>query len=134
MLKGGCYCGAVRYEARGTPFNQSNCHCSICRRTAGAPFVAWFSVRKDAFRFLQGNPTAFHSTPKAVRRFCGTCGTQLTFEGSDTPGEVDINTVSLDEPNALPPKDHIHTRSRLAWVKLADGLPEFPEARASGSS
>lgn len=134
MLKGGCYCGAIRYQAAGTPYNESNCHCSICRRTAGAPFVAWFSVRKDSFVFLQGNPTAFRSSTKAVRRFCGRCGTQLTFEGSDTPGEIDINTVSLDEPNALPPKDHIHTGSRLSWVKLADGLPEYRAARASGSS
>jgi hypothetical protein len=92
--------------------------------------VAWFSVRKNSFRFVQGNPTAFQSTPKAVRRFCGRCGTQLTFEGSDTPGEIDITTASLDEPNALPPKDHIHTASRLSWVKLADGLPEFREAGA----
>ena len=134
MLKGGCYCGAIRYEAAGTPFNESNCHCSICRRTAGAPFVAWFSVKRSDFRLMRGSPVAFHSTSKAVRKFCGTCGTPLTFEGSGTPGEIDINTVSLDEPNALPPKDHIHTSSRLSWVKLADGLPEYRDARASGSS
>ena len=129
MLKGGCYCGAIRYEARGTPFNESICHCSICRRTAGAPFVAWFSVKRSDFRLVHGSPVAFQSTSKAVRKFCGACGTQLTFEGSDPPGEVDISTASLDDPNALPPKDHIHTSSRLSWVKLADGLPEFQEAR-----
>lgn len=33
MLKGGCFCGAVRYEAEGEPFHETNCHCSICRRT-----------------------------------------------------------------------------------------------------
>ena len=77
MLKGGCYCGAIRYEARGTPFNESICHCSICRRTAGAPFVAWFSVKRSDFRLVQGSPVAFQSTSKAVRKFCGACGTQL---------------------------------------------------------
>jgi hypothetical protein len=134
MLKGGCYCGAVRYEAAGTPFNESNCHCSICRRSAGAPFVAWFSVGRDGFRITRGSPVAFRSTPKAVRQFCGRCGTQLTFMSSATPAEVDINIVSLDDPNAISPKDHIHTSSRLSWVKLADSLPQYPEARASGSS
>ena len=37
MLNGGCFCGAIRYETAGTPFHQTNCHCSICRRTTGGP-------------------------------------------------------------------------------------------------
>ncbi len=44
MLKSGCFCGAIRYEMAGAPFDQTSCHCLICRRTTGAPFVAWFSV------------------------------------------------------------------------------------------
>jgi hypothetical protein len=134
MLKGGCYCGAVRYEATGAPFNETNCHCSICRRTTGAPFVAWFSVRRDAFRFVVGTPTRFNSTAKASRSFCGRCGTQLTFESRDTPSEIDISTASLDDPHAVPPRDHIWTRSRLSWIRLADGLPEHRESSLSGSS
>ena len=52
MLTGGCFCGAIRYEARGTPFDETNCHCSICRRTPGAPFVTWFSPRSSDFRII----------------------------------------------------------------------------------
>ena len=47
MLKGGCFCGRIRYETAGTPFRETNCHCSICRRTSGAPFVTWFSVLRS---------------------------------------------------------------------------------------
>jgi hypothetical protein len=134
MLKGGCYCGAVRYEAAGTPYNETTCHCSICRRTAGAPYVAWFSIRRGGFRIVRGTPLAFRSTPAALRQFCGGCGTQLTFESSETPDDVDVTTASLDDPNAVPPKDHTRTSSRLSWIRLADGLPEHREARPSGSS
>jgi len=134
MLKGGCYCGAVRYEAGGTPFNETNCHCSICRRTAGAPFVAWFSVRRKDFRLVAGTPVMFNSTAKGRRAFCGRCGTQLTFESTEAAGEIDVNTVTLDDPNAVPPKDHTRASSKLSWVKLADGLPEYRERRISGSS
>jgi hypothetical protein len=133
MLKGGCYCRAIRYEAQGSPFNETNCHCSICRRTTGAPFVAWFSVRRAEFRFVAGTPVRFNSTAKGSRMFCGRCGTQLTFESADAPGEIDVTTASLDDPNAMPPKDHTRTSSRLSWVRLGDGLPEYRESRASGN-
>lgn len=133
MLKGGCYCGAIRYEARGA-YNETNCHCSICRRTTGAPFVAWFSVRRSDFRIVAGTPVRFGSTPKGTRAFCARCGTQLAFESTDAPGEIDVTTASLDDPDAVPPKDHTRTSSRLSWIRLADALPEYRESRPSGSS
>ncbi|HET7672212.1 MAG TPA: GFA family protein [Burkholderiales bacterium] len=129
MLKGGCYCGAIRYEAAGAPFNEANCHCSICRRTTGAPFVAWFSVPRTQFRITRGSPARFRSTPKAVRSFCAECGTQIAFEHEDFPQEVDITTCSLDDASAAAPKSHIWTGSRPGWIRLADGLPEFRESR-----
>jgi hypothetical protein len=129
ILKGGCYCGEVRYEAEGAPFNESFCHCSICRRTTGAPFVAWFSVARERFRFVAGQAARFQSTPRGTRSFCARCGTQLTFEHRDYPGEIDVTTCSLDDPGRVPPKDHIHTSSRVGWIHLADGLPVFSARR-----
>jgi hypothetical protein len=98
MLKGGCFCGKVRYEAAGTPFHAGNCHCSMCRRTTGAPFVAWFTVRRGDFRFVAGAPTRFRSSAHAARSFCSACGTQLAFESDLYPDETDVTTCSLDEP------------------------------------
>jgi hypothetical protein len=130
MLRGGCYCGAIRYEAEGTPFQESNCHCSICRRTTGAPFVAWFSVPRNQFRLLSGEPTRYRSTSQAARGFCPRCGTQLTFEHDDFPDEIALTTCSLDEPEKAPPRDHIYTSTKLSWVKLADSLPQYPRDRS----
>jgi hypothetical protein len=129
MLKGGCYCGAVRYETDASPFDETACHCSICRRTTGAPFVAWFSVRRAGFRLTEGQPGRFRSSGRGVRAFCPRCGTQLTFERDDLPGEIDVTTCSLDEPGRVPPKDHIYTSSKPDWVRLGDGLPASPEGR-----
>lgn len=129
MLKGGCFCGQVRYEAGGEPSHPSFCHCSMCRRTAGAPMVAWFSVPRSEHRFVAGAPTRFASSDNAVRTFCPRCETSLTFEGGEHPDEIDITTASLDDPEAMPPRDHTHTESRLRWVRSADGLPTFPGQR-----
>jgi len=129
MLKGGCFCGGIRYETGGTPFHKTNCHCSICRRTSAAPFVTWFSVPRAEFRFVAGTPARFKSTAKGLRSFCPRCGTPLTFEHDDFADEIDVTTCSLDDPEGLPPEDHTRTSSRLRWVKLADGLPEHREGR-----
>ena len=124
-LQGGCFCGALRYEAV-EPFSHGvNCHCSMCRRTTGAPFVAWFSVPRSGFRLLQGQGTRFHSSAKGRRTFCPRCGTQLTFEEEGRNDEIDITTCSLDHPERLPPQRHIYTDSKLGWIKLNDGLPEI---------
>jgi hypothetical protein len=131
VLTGGCLCGRVRYEADGTTFHETICHCSMCRRASGAPLVAWFSVQRDAFRLAGGTPTRYASSARGTRCFCPTCGTQLTFESVDHLNEIDVTTASLDEPGLLSPKDHVHVATRLPWIRLCDGLPTYPDARPS---
>ena len=114
-LRGGCHCRQVRYEADGQPFYATVCHCTMCRGTSGAPMVAWFSVKADHFRFVQGEPRRYRSSPAAWPSFCGNCGTQLTFQ-TDGSEDIDITTASLDEAEAVPPADQTFGRSRLRWV------------------
>jgi hypothetical protein len=113
--------------ASGTPFNPTSCHCSICRKTTGAPFVAWFSVRAGEFRFVAGEPAHYRSSLHGVRSFCRQCGTQLTFRFADRD-EIDVTTSSLDEPERVPPNDNTRTSARLSWV-VPDGRPDYREAR-----
>lgn len=129
MLKGGCFCGTVRYEAEGEPWHATACHCSICRRTSAAPFVAWFTVKPDAFRIVAGQPARFRSSDHATRTFCPSCGTPLTFQSESYPDEIDVTTCSLDDPERVPPQSHTWRASGLSWVKSADGLPIYPEKR-----
>ena len=103
------------------------CHCADCRRAVGTAPVAWFTVSAASLRWVQGTPVAYASSPGVLRRFCGVCGTSLTFEGA--PGEVDVTTASLDDPAAVPPRDHTHVASRLAWDLIADGLPAYQRGR-----
>ncbi len=129
MLKGGCYCGAVRYETAAEPQQRTVCHCTTCRGTSGAPFVAWFSVPAGSFRFVAGEAARFRSSEQATRTFCAACGTQLTFEPTRHSDKIDITVCSLEDPEQAPPIDHTYGRSRLSWVRLGDTLPVYPEAR-----
>ncbi len=130
MLIGGCLCGATHYEAAGTPYHETNCHFSMCRRAAGAPLVTWFSVKRADFRFTGATPTAYRSSEHATRRFCATCGTPLTFESDRHPDEIDVTTCSLDDPSVLPPHDQVQTATRLPWVSLEPALPAYPAGRS----
>ena len=130
MLKGGCLCGQVRYEADGAPFHPTICHCGTCRRAAGAPMVAWFSVPRSEYRLVAGEPARYASSPGVVRTFCPRCGTPLTFETEQFPDEVDVTMASLDDPEAVPPADHTRVATQLSWVRLDDGLPTYADLRA----
>ena len=133
-LEGGCLCGAIRYRVMAKPYHITHCHCTLCRRASGAPYVTWFSVATEGLRIMRGEPVRYRSSATAVRGFCGSCGTQLTFQRDDTPGEIDVTVCSLDDPEALAPEDHTFTRSRLTWIRLNDGLPENPTNRMDHGS
>ena len=126
-LEGGCRCGQVRYRTEAAPFNQTICHCLDCRRSAGAPMVAWFTVPPDTLAFT-GEPRIHASSPGITRGFCPNCGTTLTYQRR--PDEIDVTTASLDQPDDHPPVDHTMTAGQLSWVKLADGLPRHPQLRS----
>jgi len=133
MLQGGCFCGAVRYVVEGEPFNSTLCHCSDCRRIAGAPAVAWFSVPVQSMRFTKGNPATFRSSEQVLRGFCASCGTTLTYQAEGSRDEIDIATASLDDPETAPPRDHTFAGERLSWMHT-DGLPAYPRTRSEGAS
>jgi hypothetical protein len=122
-------CGAVRYSLSVSPSNSMICHCQSCRRVAGSPVVAWVTFATEAFQFTSGAPVEYASSPKVRRRFCGACGTPLTFEHADIPGFVDITTCSLDDPSAFPPTHHSWLSHDVSWVKFGDGLPTYEQSR-----
>lgn len=131
-LTGRCFCGNVRYEITGRPFNSTICHCNDCRRAAAAPLVACFSVKRAEFRWTHGTPKSFESSAWGTRSFCPACGTQLTFVHAELPDEIDVTTCSLDAPESVPPTDHVRTASMLSWIHLADDLPKHSGRRPPG--
>ena len=123
---GGCHCGAIRYDVEGEPQHVTLCHCSDCGRSAGAPLVSWATFWEDALTVTQGQPVTFNSSGAAMRSFCGTCGTGMFYRNADMlPGIVDIQSVTLDDPEALAPAAHIQVAERLHWMDDMDSLTRF---------
>ena len=132
MITGGCFCGRVRYEVRGTPFNATLCHCRTCRAVSGAPTLAWFSCTSAELVLVAGAPRSFASSDGVTRGFCDACGTALTYARADLPDEIDVTIASLDAPDDVPPRDQTQHRHRIAWVDGLGGLPAHPDGRPAG--
>jgi hypothetical protein len=121
-LRGGCLCGACRYELRARPFMVYLCHCRDCQRQSGSAFTLSMPAPRDAFEFVSGDPARFPrvlpSGRTAVVRFCGVCATRLCGESS--PTVVTVRAGTLDDTSWLRPAAQNWTRSALPWACVAE--------------
>ena len=92
---GGCLCGSIRYRASQAPQWAAYCHCSMCRKISGAPFMAFVEFPEGAFEWTQGEPGRYQSSNGVIRRFCLSCGGTLTYEPDEM---LFLSLGSLDHP------------------------------------
>jgi len=126
MPTGQCHCGAIRYEITGVPVYTALCHCSDCRRSAGAPVVGWSAYKAEGLKLLQGTPKVYASSANGRRHFCPDCGTGLFYYNAvNLPGIADIQTATLDDPGAMAPEIQVQVADRIGWMENAHELPKF---------
>ena len=121
-LTGGCQCGAVRYRLEPMRAGANICHCRMCQKAGGAPFMAFAPVARDKFVVTRGTITAFVSSEIAERGFCAGCGTPLTYMGVGA-GHISVTIGSLDDPNAVAPDSQLGVENRVRWLPAALSLP-----------
>ena len=75
---------------------------------------------QSSFEIEKGKLKRYRTETGAVRTFCDVCGTSLTYEISNRPGEIDITTGSLDHPEDFQPTKDVFPDEKLPWVRLVD--------------
>ena len=94
--KGGCHCGAVRFEVDApAAISVLDCNCSICRMSG----YLHLQVPKSQFRLLQGEEalsTYTFNTGTAKHLFCRTCGVKSFYVPRSFPEGYSINLNCLD--------------------------------------
>lgn len=126
---GGCNCGAVRYRIEGRPLAVAACHCTQCRRQSGAAYSVNLVVRAKDMT-VEGPlkswiDTDTESGAPLAREFCGSCGSPIRSAPSASPGIFAVKGGTLDNPAPFAPAIHIWTASKLPWVVIPEGLPQF---------
>ena len=118
--RGGCLCGAVRYETEGPLRPVVACHCTQCRKTSGH-HVAATSAPRDGMK-IEGRVQWYQSSPEARRGFCPVCGSNLFWDG---PGShLSIFAGTLDAPSGVRLEGHIFCADKGDYYDIDDDLPK----------
>jgi hypothetical protein len=128
--RGGCRCGAIRYEITAEPMFGGQCQCLHCQRESGGGHASFMAFAADALK-LAGTPR-FHEAKadsgNLVRRgFCAACGSPVVSETSGFPSMRAISVGSLDDPSVFKPQFVCYTSRGHAWDVVDPALPSFPE-------
>jgi hypothetical protein len=145
MVHGSCLCGGVRFEIDRAVGPFDLCHCSRCRKVSGSAYLTWLGVRREDFRFLQGEDLIItyelpvrESPPAYDTSFCRRCGSQVPNPSKTRDPWFEIPAGALDDDPGVRPDKHIYVDFKAAWDHIADGLPQVTKrdmqaGRDSGS-
>jgi hypothetical protein len=125
--RGGCLCGAVRYELAADPLTLYVCHCTDCQTATGSSFVLSMPVPRDAIVLLQGRPELVEADLADGRKKrgnrCPVCATNVWGAPVRFPQLLNLHPGTLDDTRWLEPVGHIWTRSAQPWLRaLLGGL------------
>jgi hypothetical protein len=97
-----CICGEVRIRAAHVSRHVGACHCHMCRKWGGGPFMEVDCGTEVSFEGEQ-NISVFDSSEWAERGFCSKCGSHLFYRLKDTKQHMipvglfdEINNFSFD--------------------------------------
>jgi class 3 adenylate cyclase len=124
-IRGGCLCGAVRFETNRPPISTGYCHCRICQKFTGSAMSTWTVFATAEVKYSSKEPSYFASSPIAERGFCPDCGSSLTYRliRPRPTAYLVIFTGSLDKPQDFAPVIHSGSESKVPWLEIVDDLP-----------
>ncbi len=117
-MSGKCLCGAVRFTAEFKEPGFGVCHCSMCRRWTGGPFMCIEAAGPPAITGAE-NVTYYQSSDWGTRGFCKNCGTSLWWRAMDD-SHLAIAVGALDEPKRLTFETQIFVEEKPAFYDFAN--------------
>jgi hypothetical protein len=129
--KGGCLCGAVRYEIKTEPTMTAVCHCTHCQRQSGAMFSANMVVMEADYT-QHGQTKVYEdkgdSGQAVYRHFCGNCGSPILSKVAVMPGVLMVKMGTLDDASGITPAIEVYTDHAAAWVGPVAGAQRFAQS------
>ena len=128
MTEGRCLCGALRYQIDGPFIDLLHCHCSMCRKHHGTPFVPWAAAPVNGFRWTGNTSTlaSYRSSARGHRDFCRVCGSVAPML-DEASALVIVPAGNLEGDPGIRPTRHMFVASKANWYEITDDLPQHDE-------
>ncbi|NDW06546.1 GFA family protein [Jiella pacifica] len=118
QLQAKCLCGGVRIDADLDNQEVGACHCDICRRWAGGPFLA---VEASKNVVVAGTDLLgiYESSGWGERGFCNRCGSTLFWRSKDA-AHYAISAMAFDDLTEAVLTKQIFIDSKPDWYAFAN--------------
>jgi hypothetical protein len=127
--KGGCACGAIRYEIADEPIFSNHCQCRDCQRKSGTGHGSYLTFPSRAAVKLSGDAKHWDmmgdSGNVKMRAFCPICGSPVYLTFTAMPDLFTVHAASLDEPSRFKPQMVTYAVRGHAWDHLDPALSKF---------
>lgn len=127
--RGGCACGAVRYEIAAEPVGTNDCQCRHCQQRSGTGHSSYMAFAGRSAVDLSGEAKSWDiaGDSGAIKHhwFCPTCGAPVYLTLAAAPDLFIIHPASLDEPERYAPQIVTYAIRGLPWDRRDPALPAF---------
>lgn len=128
-IEGGCYCGAVRFEAGGDSLFKGQCHCRECQYISGGGPNVVMGMPEASFHYTKGEAKPFQRKDlesPVTREFCGECGTHLLSRAPGMAGAVLLKVGTFDDPSVFgSPQMAIFLCDKQSFHQVPEGTASF---------
>jgi hypothetical protein len=125
--KGGCSCGAVRFEI-GDPLWVLACHCDACKKRTGSAYGVSVMVENQSVKQFTGETRTYARSGDSgnnVRyEFCPHCGTTIRWHVDIVPNRQAFAGGAFDAMEAFTVVAEMYTNDALPWARLSCDLSE----------
>jgi len=123
-MTGHCLCGAVGFTAGGIETHHHACHCEMCRRWSGGPYMA---AKAKTMRFVGGEHlSTYASSDWAERAFCAKCGSNIYYR-LRRGGDYFVSVGTFDDPTPFKVIGEIYIDAKPPGYDLAGDHPRLTE-------
>ncbi|MGA0600740.1 GFA family protein [Caulobacter sp. KR2-114] len=125
QARGGCVCGAVRFEIDVPAVWAWHDHSPASRHAQGCAYATYVGSWKSRFRLLEGEACiGRYEDVEAgtTRSFCARCGTPLFYERARSPKMINIPRPLFETRTGREPRYHMHLEQAADWTWRGEAL------------